>query len=154
MSDAVQHFAEAEQRVFARHGLAVTTRSVKLPESPFRVRVLECGEGQPIVLVAGDGGIAAAWAPLLAKLPGRRLIVLDRPNFGLGASFDYRGADLRGHGVALLNSLLDALGLEAVPIVGSSGGGQWSMWLALDAPERVRALAPMSSPAVCRASAG
>jgi len=75
--------------------------------------------------------------------------VLDRPSFGLGAGFDYRGIDLRGHGVALLRSLLDALGLDAVPIVASSGGGEWSLWLALDAPERVRALAPMGIPAVC-----
>lgn len=34
-------------------------------------------------------------------------------------------------------------------IVGSSGGGQWSLWLALDAPQRVHALAPMGMPAVC-----
>ena len=37
----------------------------------------------------------------------------------------------------------------AVTIVGSSGGGQWSLWLALDAPQRAHALAPMGMPAVC-----
>jgi pimeloyl-ACP methyl ester carboxylesterase len=102
-----------------------------------------------VLLVGGDGAVAAAWAPLLAKLPGGRAIVLDRPGFGLGADFDYRGSDLRSHAVALLASLLDALELEAVPIVGSSGGGEWSLWLALDAPARVRVLAPMG----CRRSA-
>jgi hypothetical protein len=36
-----------------------------------------------------------------------------------------------------------------VPIVGSLGGGQWSLWLALDALERVDALVPLGIPAVC-----
>lgn len=149
MSDAVRSFERAEQRVFARYRVAVTTRFLELREPPLRVRVLECGDGPPLLLVPGDGAIAAAWAPLLAELPGRRAIVLDRPGFGLGAGFDYRGADLRRHGVAVLRSLLDALGLDAAPIVGSSGGGQWSLWLALEEPARVRALAPMGIPAVC-----
>ena len=149
MSDAVRRFEQAEQRVFVRYGVAPETRFVELSEPPLRVRVLESGEGPPLLLVPGDGAIAAAWAPLLAELPGRRAIVLDRPGFGLSVGFDYRRADLRRHGVALLRSLLDALGLDAAPIVGSSGGGQWSLWLALDAPERVHALAPMGIPAVC-----
>jgi pimeloyl-ACP methyl ester carboxylesterase len=149
VTDAVHRFEQAEQRVFARYAVGVESRVHQLREPPLRVRVLECGEGRPVVFVGGDGAIAAAWAPLLAQLPGRRAIVLDRPGFGLGAGFDYRAADLRGHAVALLRSLLDALELQAAPIVGSSGGGQWSLWLALDAPERVRALAPMGIPAAC-----
>ena len=149
MRDAVGLFQQAEQRVFARYGVAPEPRLVELSEPPLRVRVLEWGEGLPLLLVPDDGAIAATWAPLLAELRGRRTIVLDRPGFGLGAGFDYRGADLRRHGGAVLRSLLDALGLDAVPIVGSSGGGQWSLWLALDEPTRVRALAPMGIPAVC-----
>jgi 2-hydroxy-6-oxonona-2,4-dienedioate hydrolase len=146
---AATRFERAEQRVFDSSGIAVTTRSVQLREPALRVRVLECGEGRPLLFVGGDSAVAAAWAPLVAKLPDRRAILLDRPGFGLGDGFDYRHADLRRHGVALLGSLLDALGLESVTIVGSSGGGQWGMWLAVDAPQRVHALVPMGIPAVC-----
>lgn len=149
MSDAVRTFEQAEQRVFARYGLAVTSRFLELRDPPLRVRVLETGDGPPLLFVPGDGAIAATWAPLLVELTGRRAIVLDRPGFGLGGDFDYHGADLRRHGVALLRSLLDSLGLDAAPIVGSSGGGQWSLWLALEEPARVLALAPMGIPAVC-----
>jgi pimeloyl-ACP methyl ester carboxylesterase len=124
-------------------------RFVELAEPRLRVRVLERGEGRPLVLVGGDGAVTAAWAPLLAELPGRRLILLDRPSFGLGAAFDYRRANLRAHGVAVLRSLLDVLGLSRAPFVGSSGGGQWSLWLAACAPERVSAVALMGIPAVC-----
>jgi pimeloyl-ACP methyl ester carboxylesterase len=145
----VRSFAEAEERVLARYGVPCTTRSLELAEPRLRVRVLERGEGRPLVLVAGDGAVAGAWAPLLAELPERRLIVLDRPSFGLGSAFDYRGADLRAHGVAVLRSLLDALELERAPFAGSSGGGQWSLWLAAAAPERVSAVAALGIPAVC-----
>jgi len=88
---------------------------------------LECGDGPPVLLIPGDGAVAAAWAPLVAELPGYRTIVLDRPCFGLSERFDYRGCDLRPHGVALLRSLLDALELDAAAIIGSSGGAQWSL---------------------------
>jgi pimeloyl-ACP methyl ester carboxylesterase len=149
VSAAVAAFQHAEEATFARHGVAVASRFVDLAEPSLRVRVLESGEGPPVLFVAGDGAVAAAWAPLLAELPEHRAIVLDRPSFGLGDGFDYRRCDMRRHGVALLGSLLDALELDAVPIVGSSGGGQWALWLAVDAPERVESLAPMGMPAVC-----
>jgi pimeloyl-ACP methyl ester carboxylesterase len=142
-------FEAVEQRVLARYGVPCETRFVELAEPRLRVRVLERGEGRPLVLVGGDGAVSAAWAPLLAELPERRLILLDRPSFGLGAAFDYRGVDLRRHGVAMLSSLLDALELDRAPFVGSSGGGQWSLWLAAAAPERVSAVAAMGIPAVC-----
>jgi pimeloyl-ACP methyl ester carboxylesterase len=148
-SAAVAAFQHAENAAFARHGVAVSSRFVDLAEPSLRVRVLESGEGPPVLLVAGDGAVAAAWAPLLIELPDHRAIVLDRPSFGLSDGFDYRRCDLRRHGVALLESLLDALGLDAVPIVGSSGGAQWSLWLAIDAPERVDSLIAMGIPAAC-----
>jgi 2-hydroxy-6-oxonona-2,4-dienedioate hydrolase len=149
VSTTAEEFERAENRVWERYRLDVTARYVQLREPALRVRVLECGEGPPVLFVPGDGAIAAAWAPLLGELSGRRGIVLDRPSFGLSDRFDYRGADLRRHGGELLRALLDALEFDALPIVGSSGGGQWSLWLALDAPDRVQALAPMGMPAVC-----
>lgn len=147
--DRVRDFRRAEQLVFERYGIAPRERILQLARPRLRVRMLECGEGPPVVLVPGDGAVAAAWAPLVAELPGYRTIVLDRPSFGLSEHFDYRGCNLRPHGVALLSSLLDALELESAVIIGSSGGAQWSLWLAIEAPERVRALIPMGAPAVC-----
>ena len=146
---ATEPFENAERLVFERYGIAPRIRTLQLAEPRLRVRVLECGEGPPLLLIPGDGAIAAAWAPLLAELPDRRTIVLDRPGFGLGEGFDYRRADLRRHATTLLPSLLDALEIDSLPVAGSSGGAQWSLWLALHAPARVRALAVMGTPAVC-----
>ena len=69
------------------------------------------------------------------------------PGFGLSDAFDYRGRPLRAHAVAQLTSLLDALDLERVPIVGTSLGGMWALCLAVDAPDRVSALASLGVPA-------
>jgi 2-hydroxy-6-oxonona-2,4-dienedioate hydrolase len=149
VSTTAEEFERADERVWERYRVDITTRYVELRDPALRVRVLECGQGRPVLFIPGDGAVAAAWAPLLGELAGRQTVVLDRPSFGLSDPFDYRHADLRRHGVHLLCSLLDALELDAVPIVGSSGGGQWSLWLALDAPARVSALAPMGMPAVC-----
>lgn len=79
MSDSRQDFEQAEERVLERYGLVPTSRVIKLGEPALHVRVLEFGEGRPLLLVPGNGAIAVAWAPLLAELSGRRAIVLDRP---------------------------------------------------------------------------
>lgn len=147
--DATDGFAHAEKAAFDRYGLDPVERLLDLSEPPLRIRVLEHGDGPAVVLVPGDGAVAAAWAPLVAELPGYRSIVVDRPGFGRSSTFDYRGADLRRHGVAVLRGVLDGLALQKAAVVGSSGGGEWSLWLALDAPDRVSALAPMGIPAVC-----
>jgi pimeloyl-ACP methyl ester carboxylesterase len=121
---------------------------VRLADPPIAVRVLEAGDGPPIVLVHGSGMSAATWAPLMPYLGSRSLIALDLPGFGLSDAFDYGGRPLRSHAVAQLSSLLDALELERVPIVGTSLGGMWALCLAIDAPDRVAAVASLGVPAV------
>jgi pimeloyl-ACP methyl ester carboxylesterase len=113
-----------------------------------RARVLETGEGAPVILVHGGGGVGATWVPLMARMSGVRLVVVDRPGFGLSDGFDYRDVDLRRHAVAFLESVLDALGIERAAFVGNSMGGLWSFWLALDRPERVSTLVQLGSTAL------
>ena len=145
---AAVRFELAERRLFAACGVQVASRRVRLADPPVAVRVLEAGDGPPLVLVHGSGMSASTWAPLMPFLRTRRLIAFDLPGFGLSDAFDYGGRSLRAHAVAQLTSLLDALGLEQVPIVGTSLGGMWALCLALDAPERITALASLGVPAV------
>lgn len=84
----------------------------------------------------------------MPQLPGHRLIAPDLPGFGLSDALDYGGRSLREHAVAQLSSLLDALELERVPIVGTSLGAMWALCLAVDAPQRVTAVAVLAVPAV------
>jgi pimeloyl-ACP methyl ester carboxylesterase len=145
--DPVTAFRLTEDAAFARHGVTVAEHSLDLGGRT--VRVLESGDGPPIVLVPGDGAVAGAWAPLMAELPGHRVIVLDRPGAGLSGAFDRRAGDLRDQAVGLLTATLDALGLERVPIVGSSGGAAWALWTAIATPGRVGAVAALGMPGVC-----
>ncbi|MGB9183865.1 MAG: alpha/beta fold hydrolase [Solirubrobacteraceae bacterium] len=141
-------FELAERRLFGACGVQVASRRVRQADPPVAVRVLEAGEGPPLVLVHGSGMSASTWAPLMSYLGTRRVIAFDLPGFGLSDAFDYSGRSLRAHAVAQLSSLLDALDLERVPIVGTSLGGMWALCLAVDAPDRVAAVASLGVPAV------
>ena len=141
-------FEQAERRLLTACGVQGQGRRVRLADPPVAVRVLEAGDGPPLVLVHGSGMSASTWAPLMPYVGTRRLIAVDLPGFGLSDSFDYSTRPLRAHAVAQLTSLLDALGLERVPIVGTSLGGMWALCVALDAPHRITALASLGAPAV------
>ncbi len=141
-------FEVAERRLFDACAIEVASRRVRLADPPVAVRVLEAGDGPPLLLVHGSGMSASTWAPLLPYLAGYRLIAFDLPGFGLSDAFDYAGRSLREHAVAQLTSLLDALDLERVPVIGTSLGGMWALCLADEAPERITALASLGVPAV------
>jgi 2-hydroxy-6-oxonona-2,4-dienedioate hydrolase len=141
-------FEAAERLLFDACAMQIVSRRVRLADPPLAVRVLEAGDGPPLLLVHGSGMSASTWAPLLPYLAGHRLIAFDLPGFGLSDGFDYAGRSLREHAVAQLTSLLDALELERVPVIGTSLGGMWALCLAVDAPERITALASVGVPAV------
>jgi len=141
-------YEAAEQRLLARYGVRAQTRWVELREPRMRVRLLEAGEGEPVLFIHGGGGEAVDWAPLLARLEGVRAIAVDRPGCGLSDGFSYSGVDLRSHGVSFIESLLDAIGLDDAPVVGNSMGGLWALWAALAIPQRIRSLALLGCPAL------
>jgi 2-hydroxy-6-oxonona-2,4-dienedioate hydrolase len=143
-----QGFHAAERRLFSACGLVVASRRLSSADPPVAVRVLEAGDGPPLVLVHGSGMSASTWAPLMAHLAGHRLIALDLPGFGLSDAFDYRGRSLRQHAVAQLTSLLDALDVERATVVGTSLGGMWALCFAIAGPDRVTAVASLGVPAV------
>jgi pimeloyl-ACP methyl ester carboxylesterase len=144
MSDSL---LTAERRLFTAYGLHLRSRSVRLADPDLEVAVRESGEGEPVLFVHGSGMNGATWAPVLAALNGNRAIAVDLPGFGRSAAYEYSGRSLRRHAVAQLTSLLDALELERVPIVGTSLGAMWALCLAVDAPERVSAVVALGMPA-------
>jgi pimeloyl-ACP methyl ester carboxylesterase len=109
--------------------------------------VAETGTGTPIVFLHGTPATSAVWIPLLARLPGVHAFAVDRPGHGLSGAVDYATVpDLRSHAVRFLEALLDALGLDQAVIAGSSMGGLWGLWLALDRPSRVSAVVQLGAP--------
>jgi pimeloyl-ACP methyl ester carboxylesterase len=141
-------FYEAEAKVFARYALTPRSRVLFLDRPELRIRALEIGRGEPVLFLHGFSLGAAHWAPLMAQLPTFRRVAVDMPGHGGSDGVDYDGVDLRRWYRQMLIGCLDRLGLDSVHLVGHSQGAMLGAFLALDAPERVRSLVAIGTPAV------
>lgn len=138
----------AEQRLFARYGLEYKVHFLRMREPDLRVRVLEIGEGEPLLVVPGGTGDTWYYILLMAQLKKWRIIALNRPGGGLSDGIDHRQVDMRQFAVSTLRCVVDAFALDHVPVICNSMGGLWSFWFALDAPERVSRLISLGCPAL------
>ena len=129
------------------------SRRLMTPEGPLHFQ--EVGTGQPILFIHAFGpqpGVTA-WMIFHRVLgdisKSRRCIALDMPNFGLSGPVLY---DEPFHDVVARSALalMDHLGIERAPVVGTSMGATVALDLALAAPERVAGLVVGS----CHASTG
>jgi pimeloyl-ACP methyl ester carboxylesterase len=116
-----------------------TGRHVELA-SGRQAHVVEAGAGDPLLLVHPGGTSSLVFLPLIEHLTGLRVIAVDRPGFGLSDPIDFTRASFRSEAVTWMSQVLDALGLEKTALLGSSMGGAWSLWYALEHPSRVRRL--------------
>lgn len=145
---ATAAFLEAERQVFASYSLEPRTRTLRLQKPTLAMRAVEVGTGEPALFMHGFSLCAAHWAPLMARLASLHSVAIDMPGHGDSDGVDYRGVHLRRWYKDMLTSCLDELGLDSAHIVGHSQGAMIGMWLALDAPERVRSLVAIGTPAV------
>lgn len=145
---AEERFRRAERAAWSHFGVAPRERAVRVERLGLDLRVLELGDGEPVLFVHGGGALASAWSPIWRGWRGGRVIGLDRPGCGLSDGFSYDGVDLRRHAVDVLEGVLDALGIPRAALVGNSMGGLWSFWLAIDRPQRVSRIAQLGCPAL------
>jgi poly(3-hydroxyalkanoate) depolymerase len=102
-----------------------------------RIRYAVTGTGPALLLVMGIGGNLVMWRPLAAHFPNRQLIAFDAPGTGRSRI----GRVRRMAGLAdLAASLIDALGLDRVDVLGYSFGGALAQELAHRHPNRVSRL--------------
>ena len=141
-------YLETEAKVFDRWSLNPRVRRIQLRSPDIALRVVEVGEGEPTLFLHGFSLCTAHWASLIAQLPSRHSIAIDMPGHGDSGGADYDGVNLRRWYGQMLTNCLDALGLESVHLVGHSQGAMIGMWFALDAPDRVRSLVAIGTPAV------
>ena len=119
-------------------------RSRTIEVMGLRTRVIDEGDGAPIVMVHGVGGWAENWRETIAVLAenGKRAIAVDLPGFG--ESDAPRRASQFGPRDAFyprfMTSLFDELGLRSAHLVGHSMGGTVAYLTAVSAPERIRSL--------------
>lgn len=115
-----ERYRQAERAVWDHYGLEPTERFVEVDEPAAVIRVVEVGSGPPLLVVHGTFGNAPGSAALAREMPSHRLLLMDRPGFGLSSSVDYR-ADTFGTVIAeLQRKVLDRMGLERVDVVGAA----------------------------------
>ena len=119
---------DAERDLFAAVGAEVEEFFLDLARTGLRVRVLSHGRGPAVVLLHGVSESAAIWAPLFPELRGFRLLAVDLPGHGLSDPVAFRRGQVREHARALIEDILDALGLDQVPVIGHSLGGMFALW--------------------------
>jgi 2-hydroxy-6-oxonona-2,4-dienedioate hydrolase len=104
-----------------------------------RTRVIEAGDGPPLILLHGTGGHAEAYLRNLASLSRDfRVIAYDMVGHGFTDKPD-RPYTLDVYAEHLL-ALLDALEIERADLSGESLGGWVAAWFAQAQPARVRRL--------------
>ncbi len=140
-------FRATEGRVAAANGLDVQERWVDLASPLVRVRVLESGAGDPVMFINGIAAPGIGMAPLVGRLPGHRLLLIDLPGHGLSPPHLWEGAPVREQAVNVIAGVLHGLGIDQVTLVGNALGGLFSLWFALDQPSRVARVVLVGQPA-------
>ena len=133
-------YREVEQRMWASIGLDPIERVVTLERLGTTARILEVGEGSPILFVHGVSASGASWAPLVAHLNGFRCLLLDRPGCGLSAPLAVDLSDLDRFGAVageLVSDVLDGLDVPKAHVVATSLGGHFALRSAAANPDRV-----------------
>ncbi len=140
-------YRTAEKQLWDHYGISPIEHYVHLPKFNRKVRVLEIGQGDPVLFVHGSPNAGPKWAPLVARMADFRCLLLDRPGCGLSEPIDYKDVDLRSFGVDLLGQTLDGLDLPQAAVVASSLGGALAFYFTQAHPERVVRLVQEGCPA-------
>ena len=108
------------------------------------VNYVDIGEGPPLVFIHG---LAGSWQNWLENIPhfarSRRVIAPDLPGFG-HSPMPHEKISIKGY-AAVIDELLDQLGLEGADVVGNSMGGFIGAELAIEFPTRVKSLVLVSA---------
>jgi pimeloyl-ACP methyl ester carboxylesterase len=106
----------------------------------YRTRVIEAGEGEPLILMHGIGGHAEAYSRNLVRLGKTcRAMSIDLIWHGLSSkpAFDPRTIPMYADQVL---DLMDSIGAERAALEGESLGGWIAAWMALHHPDRISKL--------------
>jgi aminoacrylate hydrolase len=110
-----------------------------LPDAPHgggHLYYEERGQGEPLLFVAGLGGIGSFWEPQLEAFAAtRRVITFDHRGTGQSTHSDIRYSIAQMADDTLV--LLDHLGIARTDYAGHSTGGAIGQHLAAHAPERI-----------------
>ncbi len=106
----------------------------------FKTRVIEAGDGEPLILIHGVGGHAEAYSRNVVRLGQRfHAMAMDLVWHGFSGKPPYKGQAVPTYARQVLD-LLDYLHIEKANIEGESLGGWAALWFALHYPDRLNKL--------------
>jgi pimeloyl-ACP methyl ester carboxylesterase len=141
-------YRRAEAALWDTVGVRPREQRVRLAGTGTTVRVQSVGDGEPVLLVHGGPNAGSTFVPLVpGLLPGRRLLLLDRPGCGLSEPYGLDARSLPGFADRFVTDVLDGLGLDRASVVASSFGGYLALRAAAASPHRVRAMVQLGCPA-------
>jgi pimeloyl-ACP methyl ester carboxylesterase len=110
-----------------------------------KIRVVQKGEGQDILLIHGTPGSIEDWQPIIDSLSTtHRVTAFDRLGNGFSTANNYRYT-IKDN-VKITNQLITALGLDSVLIVGHSYGGSIAAHMATTKNDKIRSYIIVASP--------
>jgi pimeloyl-ACP methyl ester carboxylesterase len=113
---------------------------VRFLGTKFRTRVIECGEGETLVMLHGGGGHAEAFARNVVRLGQRfHVMAIDMVWHGLSSKPPFPGQALPTYAAQVVD-LLDTLGIDKAHVEGEAIGGRVALWLGIHRPDRLRKL--------------
>lgn len=86
------------------------------------LRMLEFGEGRPLLFIHGGPNAGSTWAPLVGELSGFRCLMIDRPGCGLSSPARNAPKAVRRFMTDLVATLLAEVEPSPVGVVASSFG--------------------------------
>ena len=114
----------------------MTTRKLTIKDLQLNVSIR--GQGSPLLLLNGLGGLIRTFDPLRNELVDYKTITLDVP--GVGKSQMPRWPIRLPRHADLIAEMLKQLGIEQVDVFGVSWGGALAQEFALHYPDMVRRL--------------
>jgi pimeloyl-ACP methyl ester carboxylesterase len=126
------------QTAATKGGLAWLGRHVLVDDEP--IHFIDRGVGEPLLLIHGFLEWSYTWRRNVAALAARyRVVAPDLRGFGLSAKDVRRGHSLTDQ-ADVLCAFMDQLGIKRPVLCGHSMGGEVALRIAVNQPERVRAL--------------
>lgn len=120
----------------------------RLLRRPYKLAVIDQGEGEPLVLLHGLGASGDTWSPLLKRLKPMqwRTIAPDLLGFGESPRPDWNKYSVQDHARSVI-ATLNQLGIrEPVTIVGHSMGCLIAAHIATKYPRRVKRMVLYAPP--------
>ncbi len=118
-----------------------------------RIHYNEVGSGPAVIFLHGAGPGASSWSNFATNIEafaaGHRVLLVDMPQYGKSDKIPVDAPKLSNF-ARIIRDFMDAIGLDQAAFIGNSYGGQVSLKLAIDYPERVSHVVIIGSAPVVR----